>query len=81
MEVKHLSLQVTKEVFHSGIIVAIPFARHTLSDSLFFQSPLIRLHLILPSLIGVQYQISFIGQPLKGTIQHTLLNTNLNGSN
>ena len=70
LNIQKLRLKNTKEVFHNDIVQAITFSRHALLNMVCIEYALIRLHLIMPALVGMKDKRMLIGQPFHGLVKH-----------
>ena len=51
LQVEKLALEMTKEILHNRVVIAVTLSAHTLLDTLFFQHLSVLLVLIVPALI------------------------------
>ena len=62
IRIEQLGFHYPEEVLHHGIVQAVALATHALDYAMLFQRQLIVVMLVMPPLIGVQYQ-SFLYFP------------------
>ena len=65
-----LGFQDSEPVLHDRVIQAIAFSGHALDYTAFLQCLLIKPHLVLPTLIGVQYGLVFCPEALQSAFEH-----------
>jgi hypothetical protein len=70
LQIEQFALEVSEEVFHDGVVQAVPLTTHALQNSFGFKPILVCFHLILPALIGVEDQALKVFVCAKRFIQH-----------
>jgi hypothetical protein len=70
MAVEHLALHRPEEGLHDAVVEAIAFPRHRLTDPADFQLLHVPTLLVLPALVGMEYQAPEARMPREGRVQH-----------
>ena len=70
LQIQKLALEVAEEALHGGIVIAVAFAAHALSNPILLQYLPILLVLVVPALVGVQDQLVLLRQHFQCLFQH-----------
>ena len=70
LQIQKLALEVAEEALHGGIVIAVAFAAHALSNPILLQYLPILLVLVVPALVGVQDQLVLLRQDFQCLFQH-----------
>ena len=71
-QIQKLCFQQTKEILCTGIVKTVSLAGHTLYDAMFLKSFTVAVVLILPTLIGMQYQTVKTIKAGKSLVKHII---------
>jgi len=68
--VEHLALHRPEEGLHDGVVEAVPLPRHRLTDPAAFQLLDVPTLLVLPALVGMEYEARQVRVGEEGRLQH-----------